>query len=83
MSDSKSSSASRMVSSVPDQPSDHNEVMPSQGGGAGQFPPSKVSYGGGSTPANMSNWPIDDFFGLNEFSQNYNCMDNEPSKVCS
>ncbi|XP_054816557.1 B-box zinc finger protein 22 [Prosopis cineraria] len=76
MSDTKSSSASRRVSSVPES-SEHNAVLPAHGGGAGDMPLSKVSYGGGSTPGNISNWPTDDFFGLNEFSQNYNCMDNE------
>ncbi|XP_028772694.1 B-box zinc finger protein 22-like [Neltuma alba] len=82
MSGTKSSSACRRVSSVPES-SEHNEVVPCQGGGDGQFPPSKVSYGGGSTPGNISNWSMDEFFGLNEFSQNYNCMNNEPSKAGS
>ncbi|KAK7272607.1 hypothetical protein RJT34_29316 [Clitoria ternatea] len=73
-SDTKSSSVSRKVSTVP-QPSDYNEVLPVEVGGVGEFPPSKVSYGGGSTEGNISQWTIDEFMGLNEFSQNYNYME--------
>lgn len=75
MSDTKSSSASRKVSSIPES----SEYV--QGGGAGEFLPAKVSYGGGSSAGNTSNWSIDEFLGLNEFSQNYNYMDKGPSKV--
>ncbi|XP_057451111.1 B-box zinc finger protein 22-like [Lotus japonicus] len=73
-SDTKSSSVSRKVSAML-QSSDYNEVLPTEVGGFGEFPPAKASYGGGSTAGNISQWLIDDFFGINEFSQNYNYMD--------
>ncbi|KAJ1380635.1 B-box-type zinc finger [Sesbania bispinosa] len=73
MSDVKSSSISRNVSSVP-QPPTFNEVLPIQVV-MGEFPPTKVSYGGGSTAGSISQWPIEEFLGINEFSQNYNYMD--------
>ncbi|XP_027341218.1 B-box zinc finger protein 22 isoform X2 [Abrus precatorius] len=73
ISDTKSSSVSRKVSTMP-QPSDYNEVLPFDAGLVGEFPPAKVSYGGGSTAGNISQWTIDEFIGLNEFSQNYNYM---------
>ncbi|KAF7822586.1 B-box zinc finger protein 22-like [Senna tora] len=82
MSDTKSSSASKKVSSIPES-SEYNEVLAVQGGGDGKFPPTKVSYGGGSSAGNISNWPIDEFLGFNEFSQNYNYMDRGPSKADS
>ncbi|XP_061372926.1 B-box zinc finger protein 22 [Gastrolobium bilobum] len=72
ISDTKSSSVSRKVSTMP-QSSDYNEVLPI--GGAGEFPPAKVSYGGGSTAGNISQWQIDEFLGLNDFSQDYNYME--------
>ncbi|CAJ1978445.1 unnamed protein product [Sphenostylis stenocarpa] len=73
-SDAKSSSISRNVSSLP-QPSNFNEVLPHQMGGVEDFPPNKVSYGGGYAAGNVSQWPIEEFLGLNEFSQYYNYMD--------
>lgn len=81
ISDTISSSVSKKVSSMP-QSSEHNELSPIQVGGVEEFQPTKVSYGGGSTAGNISNWPLDEFFGLNDFTQNYNFMDNGPSKVC-
>jgi hypothetical protein len=47
-----------------------------------EFPPAKVSYGGGSSSGNMSQWTIDEFFGVNDFNQNYNYIDGS-SRVCS
>lgn len=82
MSDTKSSSVSRKVSTVP-QPSDYNEVLPTEVGGVTEFPPPKESFGGGSTAGNISQWTIDDFMGLNEFSQNYDYNMEESSRVCS
>ncbi|XP_052733933.1 B-box zinc finger protein 22 [Vigna angularis] len=73
-SDDKSSSISRNVSSMP-QPPNFNEVFPSEMGGVEDFPPNKVSYGGGYTAGNISQWPMEEFLGLNEFSQYYNYMD--------
>ncbi|XP_047172717.1 B-box zinc finger protein 22-like isoform X2 [Vigna umbellata] len=73
-SDAKSSSISRNVSSMP-QPPNFNEVFPSEMGGVEDFPPNKVSYGGGYTAGNISQWPMEEFLGLNEFSQYYNYMD--------
>ncbi|KAL5081424.1 hypothetical protein RYX36_009845 [Vicia faba] len=70
----KSSSVSRKVSKMP-QSSEYNEMFPTQGGRVMEFPPEKVSYGGGSTAGNMSHWSIDEFFGVNDFSQSYNYMD--------
>ena len=66
----KSFSMSRKISSVP-QLSNCKRVLLSQLGGVGDFPPTKVSYGGGSTVGNVSQWPIDELLWLNEFSQNY------------
>ncbi|KEH38556.1 putative transcription factor interactor and regulator LIM family [Medicago truncatula] len=74
VSDTKSSSVSRKVSQMP-QSSEYNEMLPTEAGGFGDFPPAKVSYGGGSNSGNMSQWTIDEFFGVNDFSQNYNYMD--------
>ncbi|RDX61909.1 B-box zinc finger protein 22, partial [Mucuna pruriens] len=71
MSDAKSSSISRNVSSLP-QPSNVNEVLPLQMGGVEEFPPNNFS---GYTAGNVSQWPIEEFLGLNEFSQYYNYMD--------
>lgn len=81
VSDAKSSSVSRKVSTMP-QSSDYNEVFATGAGGVGEFPPAKMSYGGGSTAGNMSQWTIDEFFGVNDFSQNYNYMEGS-SRVCS
>jgi len=78
-SDAKSSSISRNVTSMP-QPSNFNEMLPSQMGGVEDFAPNKVSYGGGYTAGNISQWPMEEFLGLNEFSQYYNYMDGS-SKV--
>ncbi|XP_028783954.1 B-box zinc finger protein 22 [Neltuma alba] len=78
VSDTVSTSISKKVSSTP-QPSEYNELLPTQVGGIEEFQPTKVSYGGGST-----NWPpLDEFFSFNEFSQNFNFMDNAngPSKA--
>ncbi|KAL2998317.1 hypothetical protein AAZX31_09G092200 [Glycine max] len=71
MSDAKSSSISRNVSSLP-QPSNANEVLPLQMQGVEEFPPSNFS---GYTSGNVSQWPIEEFLGLNELSQYYNYMD--------
>ena len=80
ISDTKSSSLARNVSSMP-QPSKYNEVLPLQDGGVGEFPPTKVSYGGGSASGSIPQWPIDEFLEINEYSQNYNYMDDGSSKV--
>ncbi|KAK7313649.1 hypothetical protein VNO77_38839 [Canavalia gladiata] len=72
MSDAKSSSISRNVSSMP-QPSNLNELSPLQT--VREFPPTRVSYDGGYTAGSVSQWPIEEFLGLNEFSRNYNYMD--------
>ncbi|RDY13307.1 B-box zinc finger protein 22, partial [Mucuna pruriens] len=74
ISDTKSSSVSKKVSTMP-QPSDYNEVLPVEVGGVGEFPPAKESFGGGSTAGNISQWTIDEFIGLNDFSQNYDYME--------
>ncbi|KAK7244103.1 hypothetical protein RIF29_38921 [Crotalaria pallida] len=74
VSDTKSSSVCRKVSTMP-QSSDCNEVVPAEVGVAGEFPPAKVSYGGGSTAGNISQWSFDEFLGLNDFSQNYNYIE--------
>jgi hypothetical protein len=82
ISDTKSSSISRKVSTMP-QSSEYNEMFPTdQGGRVMEFPPAKVSYGGGSSSGNMSQWTIDEFFGVNDFNQNYNYIDGS-SRVCS
>ena len=78
VSDTKSSSVSRKVSTMPHS-LDYNEALPVE---VGELPPAKVSYGGGSTTGNISQWPIDEFLGLNDFSQNYNYMEGS-SKVCT
>lgn len=49
-------------------------------GGVEDFPPNRVSYGGGYTAGNLSQWPMEEFLGLSEFSQYYNYMDGS-SKV--
>ncbi|KAE9621586.1 hypothetical protein Lal_00032848 [Lupinus albus] len=74
VSDTKSSSIGRKVSTMPHS-SDYNEVVPTEVGRVEEFPPAKVSYGGGSTVGNMSQWSFDEFLGLNEFSQSYNYME--------
>ncbi|MED6171678.1 hypothetical protein PIB30_043013 [Stylosanthes scabra] len=70
----KSSSVSRKLSTMP-QSSDYNEMLPLDAGGVGELQPAKVSYGGGSTTGNISQWPIDEFLGLNDFGQGYNYME--------
>ncbi|OIW05305.1 hypothetical protein TanjilG_03694 [Lupinus angustifolius] len=74
VSDTKSSSVCRKVSTMPHS-SDYNEVVPIEVGRIEEFPPAKVSYGGGSTAGNMSQWSFDEFLGLNDFSQNYDYME--------
>ncbi|WVZ01567.1 hypothetical protein V8G54_027636 [Vigna mungo] len=82
ISDTKSSPISRKVSTEP-QNSDYNELLPIQGGGVGGFPPAKESFGGGSTVGNISQWTIDEFIGLNEFSQNYDYMEGSTRSLDS
>ncbi|XP_020206953.1 B-box zinc finger protein 22 [Cajanus cajan] len=79
ISDTKSSSVSRKVSTVPQPSSDYNEVLPIE---VGDFPPAKESFGGGSTAGNMSQWTIDEFMGLNDFSQNYDYMEGSSRADC-
>ena len=43
---------------------------------------SLILLGGGSTAGNISQWTIDEFIGLNEFSQHYDYMEGS-SRVCS
>ncbi|KAK7257134.1 hypothetical protein RIF29_30879 [Crotalaria pallida] len=81
MSNTKSSSTSGNVSSMP-QSSNHNAVLPFQVGRVGELPPTKVSYGGDLAVGNGSHWPIDELMWLNDFTQNYNCM-NGSSKADS
>ncbi|KAJ7948803.1 Zinc finger, B-box [Quillaja saponaria] len=49
----------------------------------GESAQTRVSYAGGSAAGTIPQWPIDEFFGLNDLSQNYNCMDDGPSKADS
>ncbi|KAK7317842.1 hypothetical protein RJT34_02412 [Clitoria ternatea] len=77
MSDTKSSSISRNVSSMP-QPSNFNESLPLQTVRVEEFSPTKVSCAGGYTAGSVSQWPFEEFLGLNEFGRNYDYVDRTP-----
>ncbi|KAE9590574.1 hypothetical protein Lal_00023079 [Lupinus albus] len=70
VSDTKSASICKKVAAMP-QSSDYNEMVPVEVGRIEEFTPAKVSYGGGSTAGNMSQWSFDELLGLDEFIQNY------------
>ncbi|OIW11604.1 hypothetical protein TanjilG_15298 [Lupinus angustifolius] len=74
VSDTKTSSICKKVSPMP-QSSDYDEMVPIEVGKVEEFPPDKVSFGGGSTAGNISQWSYDEFLVLNEFSQNYNYIE--------
>lgn len=82
-SETESPSASRRGAPMP-LTCDYNKTLSIQAGGAGDFVPTKVSFAGGSgSTESIPQWHIDELFGLNEFNQTYDCMDNGTSKVCS
>ncbi|XP_022735054.1 B-box zinc finger protein 22-like [Durio zibethinus] len=60
----------------------YNEVLPSNVGD-GKSVPTKVSYAGGYTAGSIQSWQMDDFYGLTDFNQSYDYMDNESSKADS
>ncbi|KAJ7981892.1 Zinc finger, B-box [Quillaja saponaria] len=80
ISETKSSSVSRKVFSGP-MSHDYNE--PINVSGIGEFAQTGVSYAGGSAAGTNPQWPIDEFLGLNDFSQNYDFMGNGSSKADS
>ncbi|KVH93120.1 Zinc finger, B-box, partial [Cynara cardunculus var. scolymus] len=49
--------------------SPYNEVLPTQAAGSGDCGSPKLPFGGGSS---IQQWQFDEFFGLNDFNQNYN-----------
>lgn len=59
----------------------YNKVLPTQITGVGNFAPTKAPFAGGSAAGSIPQWQLDEFLGLNEFSQNYGYMDNNSSKV--
>lgn len=56
--------------------------LPVNVGGLQDFVPSKVSFSGGSVDGSITQWHMDEFIGLTDFSQNYEYMGNGSSKVC-
>ncbi|XP_074319241.1 B-box zinc finger protein 22 [Silene latifolia] len=44
---------------------------------------SRMSFAGGSIAGNLSQWPMDDFLGMTDFSQNFGFTDNGSSKADS
>lgn len=63
-------------------PSNHqyNKVPTAQINGIGDLAPTKAQLGGSAT-ANVSQWQLEEFLGLNDFDQNYCYTDNNSSKV--
>ncbi|XP_058095454.1 B-box zinc finger protein 22-like isoform X2 [Magnolia sinica] len=60
---------------------ENNGVLVSQPGVGGGLPASKVSFSScGTVPGIIPDWPLEDFLGLTDFSQNYGFMDQGSSK---
>ncbi|KAK4420445.1 B-box zinc finger protein 22 [Sesamum alatum] len=63
--------------------SQYSKSLPIQASVDGDFPLSKSPFAGGSYNGNISQWQLDEFIGLGDFTQNYNFMDNGSSKADS
>lgn len=73
---------SRRETSIP-LAGEYERVLPVQAGGFHNFAPSKVSFTEGSMNGSIPQfWNIDEFIGLNELIQNFDCTGYESSKVC-
>ncbi|MCL7031825.1 hypothetical protein MKW94_022566 [Papaver nudicaule] len=59
------------------------EALSRQPGGVGGLRATKMSFSGSTTSGSMPEWPLDDFFGLTEFTQNFGYMNNGTSKADS
>lgn len=77
--ETKSPSVSRRDSSLPSA-GQYNEVLSAHVGGNGEFTSTKVPYSGVPLAGIIPQLPMDEYFGLTEFSQDYGCMDNGSSK---
>nr|DAD48152.1 TPA_asm: hypothetical protein HUJ06_018089 [Nelumbo nucifera] len=51
--------------------------------GVGSLPTSTMSFSGGPMSGSSPQWPLDEFFGFTELSQNYGFMDHTSSKADS
>ncbi|KAL0320585.1 UNVERIFIED_CONTAM: B-box zinc finger protein 22 [Sesamum radiatum] len=56
--------------------SQYSKSLPVQASVDGDFSMSKSPFAGGSYTGNISQWQLDEFIGLGDFTQNYNFMDN-------
>ncbi|KAL0406708.1 UNVERIFIED_CONTAM: B-box zinc finger protein 22 [Sesamum latifolium] len=63
--------------------SQYSKSLPVQASVDGDFSMSKSPFAGGSYTGNISQWQLDEFIGLGDFTQNYNFMDNGSSKADS
>lgn len=63
--------------------SQYSKSLPVQASIDGEFSMSKSPLAGGSYTGNISQWQLDEFIGLGDFTQNYNFMDNGSSKADS
>lgn len=59
----------------------YGKSIPVQASGCGDFPLSKPLFAGGSSIGSISQWQFDEFLGYGDFTQSYNFMDNDSSKV--
>ncbi|KAI3716213.1 hypothetical protein L6452_23392 [Arctium lappa] len=70
-----------LPSSVPmSTNSQYDKVLPTHAAGSGDFGSPKSPFGGGSS---IQQWQFDEFFGLSDFNQNYNHVDNGSSRADS
>lgn len=61
---------------------EYPKMQPVQSGALEDITQSRMTIAGGSSAGTFSQWPIDEFLGLNDFHLNYGILDNGSSKVC-
>lgn len=62
---------------------EYSNVLPLQSSELGNFTSPELQLGGGSTPGSMPQWQLDEYYGPDEFNQNYGFMDHNSSKADS
>lgn len=58
-----------------------NKILPTQVGAVGDFMATKSPLTGGAATGSIPQWQLDEFLGINDFSQNFCYPDNGSSKV--